>query len=310
MSAATSVLATAERPASLRHRGSLARMTGPWFRRRLVVLADHGVDDVGLFRRQTDYLRERMNPVAIDEVIAVQQGAGELPPRAVLVTFDDGDRTTYDHALPILRERGVPAVVFVVGGLIGTADPPWFHEARELVRRGAAASGITAGSPDEVVRVLKQVSNEERIRVMEQLRASIGERVTQAQLRPEELREMEMGGIAVGNHTHTHPCLDRCGDAGVAEELTRAHEALTEWLGHPPRAFAYPNGNGDPRAERVLEELGYGAAFLFDHRIGAFPAANRFRISRVRVNSTTSMTRFRNIVSGLHPFIHHALGRA
>jgi hypothetical protein len=53
--------------------------------------------------------------------------------------------------------------------------------------------------------------------------------------------------------------------------------------------------------------LGYQAAFAFDHRIGGL--ADRLRISRVRVSEHVSEDRFSTILSGAHPWLHHALGR-
>lgn len=288
---------------------SLPGVAQAWLRNRLVVLAYHDVSDVRLFARQMAYIRETMNPLSAEDVCRRQSDAEALPPRGILVTFDDGDRTVYELGLPILRQYEVPAVAFVVSDVIGTERPLWFHEARELVRRQARERDRSVGPTDATVRLLKRIPDAERRRRVAQLRTNVSEAVVQPQLTSSELRAMEAGGVVIGNHTHTHPCLDRCDDGTVTTELTRAHETLTELLGHRPLLFAYPNGNGDQRAERILRQLGYRAAFLFDHRIGVFPAANPFRISRVRVNSTTSMVRFRSIVSGLHPFAHHGLGR-
>jgi peptidoglycan/xylan/chitin deacetylase (PgdA/CDA1 family) len=95
----------------------------------------------------------------------------------------------------------------------------------------------------------------------------------------------------------------------VESEVTRAHEILADILGKAPTAFAYPNGNADPRSARALARLGYEAAFLFDHRIGRFPPADPHRISRLRVASSIRADRFRIIVSGLHPSLHRLLGR-
>lgn len=115
--------------------------------------------------------------------------------------------------------------------------------------------------------------------------------------------------MAVGNHTMTHPCLPRCRDDKAAEEVERAHRQLTKAIGHPPRSFAYPNGDWDERVERLLAEVGYEAAFLFDHRHNPAMPRHPLRISRLRVNSTTKLDRFATIVSGLHPALHHARGR-
>ncbi|MFF9275494.1 polysaccharide deacetylase family protein [Streptomyces griseosporeus] len=44
---------------------------------------------------------------------------GGAPRRSVLLTFDDGYRSFLEEGLPVLRELGVPATVFVLSGLLG-----------------------------------------------------------------------------------------------------------------------------------------------------------------------------------------------
>jgi peptidoglycan/xylan/chitin deacetylase (PgdA/CDA1 family) len=50
---------------------------------------------------------------------AARLAAGLLPERGVTITFDDGLRSVYEHAAPLLRERGFPATVFCVAGKLG-----------------------------------------------------------------------------------------------------------------------------------------------------------------------------------------------
>ncbi len=279
--------------------------------RRLVVLAYHTVADPDRFAQQITHLAAAMQPVSLDEVIEAQAGGQALPRRAVLVTFDDGDRSVYEQALPVLREHGVPAAVFVIAGLLDSRKPFWWIEAEGLLRRGGRAAILGEVGPVAAVAALKRLPDEQRLAALEELRRSAGGTPPEMpQLRRSELRRLESAGVRVGNHTLTHPCLDRCTREKVGFELSRAHDILTEALGSPPAAFAYPNGNWDARAAAHLRDLGYAAAFLFDHRIGRYPPADALSISRVRVNSTTPLDRFRIIVSGLHPFLHHAIGRS
>ncbi|MDI2130214.1 polysaccharide deacetylase family protein [Yinghuangia seranimata] len=271
---------------------------------RLAVLGYHGVDDPEGFARQVDRLLRIARPVSLDEVEHAVALRRPLPGRAVLVTFDDGERSVYEHGLPVLRERGVPAVAFVIPSLVDTETPYWWHEVDRLVAAGAGPERGTA----QWLRHLKTVPQAERLATLDTLRAGHPP-VRQRQLTAAEVRELDSGGVRVENHSLTHPLLDRCGDDDIRTEIVAAHERLTEILGHAPRSFAYPNGNWDARAERVLDDLGYGTAFLFDHRLGPRLPDHPLRISRLRIATTTSPDRFETILSGLHPAVHGLRGR-
>jgi hypothetical protein len=52
-------------------------------------------------------------------------------------------------------------------------------------------------------------------------------------------------------------------------------------------------------AEDALRALGYGAALGFDHRL-AKTTGKPLRLSRLRVDATAGLERFRAIVSGVH----------
>jgi peptidoglycan/xylan/chitin deacetylase (PgdA/CDA1 family) len=99
----------------------------------LRVLMYHKVNDVpgnsvtvptGLFAEQMAALRDlRYEVVGLDRVLAHYLDGEPLPPRAVLITFDDGYRDNLDNAVPVLRDFGYPAVVFVPIGYLDTMRP-------------------------------------------------------------------------------------------------------------------------------------------------------------------------------------------
>ena len=57
--------------------------------------------------------------VGLDAVLS-----GNLPRRALLITFDDGYRSFIDAALPVLRGLGLPSVLFVTGAVPRSLLPP------------------------------------------------------------------------------------------------------------------------------------------------------------------------------------------
>lgn len=277
--------------------------------RRLAVLAYHRVDDPEAFDWQMAELRAHWHPIHVDELLKALAGASGLPRGAVLVTFDDGARSVIDHALPVLQDHGIPGIVFPIASLMGTNEPFWWDEVLRRLAQGARGKGLPA-EPAAAVAALKRVPDRERRLLIDALRrADIGPEPRASQLGPEELEQLQESGVEVGNHTWSHPCLDRCSDEAVCAEIEDAHRRLCELTGRTPRTFAYPNGNHDPRAAAVLQELGYSAAFLFDHKVASTRPQDHLAISRIRVNAAAGPNRFRLLSSGLHPFLHHALGR-
>jgi peptidoglycan/xylan/chitin deacetylase (PgdA/CDA1 family) len=73
---------------------------------------------------------------------ALELGTG-LPPRPVLITFDDGYRDVLWNAAPLLHRLHMPAAAFVITGRVGGGDPS-FLDWGELVR--LEALGFTIGS--------------------------------------------------------------------------------------------------------------------------------------------------------------------
>ncbi|GAB2514275.1 poly-beta-1,6-N-acetyl-D-glucosamine N-deacetylase PgaB [Lysobacter humi (ex Lee et al. 2017)] len=67
------------------------------------------------FAMQLDWLRAHgYVPVSAKAVRDARSGGRALPDKAVLLTFDDGLRSTYTHALPLLKAYRYPALVAVV----------------------------------------------------------------------------------------------------------------------------------------------------------------------------------------------------
>lgn len=274
------------------------------------VLAYHGIEDAASFEHQLAYLRRRFRPVALADVIGALDGT-PLPRRAVLVTLDDGDPSVFHVGLPLLRNYEIPAVAFVVTGLVGTTLPLWTREARSLVEQGGRFGGQAPSGPDATVRVLKSMDDAGRTGALDELRRSAEAPATPVpHVDWDELRAIDGEGLmSIEDHSFSHPQLDRCTPEGVREEIARSAELFERELERRPRAFAYPDGAWSAEAHHVLAARGYRAAFLFDHRRAHLAGTDRLGISRLRVNSTTSPDRFATILSGLHPAIHHLRGR-
>jgi peptidoglycan/xylan/chitin deacetylase (PgdA/CDA1 family) len=65
---------------------------------------------------QFEWLRENgYHVVSLDAILAARNGGAKLPPKAILLTFDDGYASTYTHVYPLLKLFQYPAVIGLVG---------------------------------------------------------------------------------------------------------------------------------------------------------------------------------------------------
>lgn len=83
------------------------------------------------FRAQMAYLKKHGYAPRTLAAVAADLDAGRpLPEKSVVLTFDDGYRNNLENALPILREFGFPAVIYVVVNAVGR-DNFWHDPASE-----------------------------------------------------------------------------------------------------------------------------------------------------------------------------------
>lgn len=73
-------------------------------------------------------------------VKAIKEGA-ELPPRPILITFDDGHLDNYTTAFPIMQKYGFTGVLYIVGNYLGAENYMNAEQIKEM-----AAAGWEVGS--------------------------------------------------------------------------------------------------------------------------------------------------------------------
>ena len=84
------------------------------------------------FAEQLEVLRERCRPMSFEDADAAL-ARGELPPKAVVVTFDDGYADNLHNAKPLLERYGIPATFFLATEYIGQDREFWWDELQRLL---------------------------------------------------------------------------------------------------------------------------------------------------------------------------------
>lgn len=80
------------------------------------------------------------------------------------------------------------------------------------------------------------------------------------ELTPQQWQQIDRDGFEVAAHTRTHAELTVLSQTGLENEITGSKQDLEAMLGHPVRSFAYPYGDYNNLAEKVVQNSGFEVA--------------------------------------------------
>ena len=167
-------------------------------------------------RAQVEHLLGRgYSPSTFSEVVS---GAA---PRAFAVTFDDGFRSVYERAFPLLLELGVPGTLFACSEFVGSPEP----------LRVGLERWLDTPHRDEL-----------------------------AAASWAQLRALADAGWEIGSHTRSHPHLTQIDAESLRQELHDSRRELESGLARPCRSLAYPYADVDARVVEAAAGAGYSAA--------------------------------------------------
>lgn len=146
------------------HQASLPRVNPAARRASVVVLVWHDVlprrqvwfdTPVDVFRAQLEAIRRRgCHVVPLDALLRHLTEGAPLPPRPIVLTFDDNNEGLFLHAFPLLKQYGYPATLFVhtdyVGVTTSKAHNTW-DELRTMQRSGLISiQSLTQSHPADI----------------------------------------------------------------------------------------------------------------------------------------------------------------
>lgn len=101
------------------------------------------------FRKQMETIRQLgISVISLDDFTAWKRGEKEIPDKAILITLDDGWKSVYTDAFPVLKEFGYPYTLFLYKNYVdGGGKALTTPMIQEMVKAGATLGSHSISHP-------------------------------------------------------------------------------------------------------------------------------------------------------------------
>ena len=182
------------------------------------------------FEAQMKELKDKgITVISMQDLLAWKRGEKNIPPRCAVITFNDGWKSQYEVAWPILKKFGYPVTMFIYtegvrGGSLGGGEAITWEQLADMRDNGADIEAHTATHQD-----LREGHN---VMVIEP-----GGKRTRKKLTGADYEKW------------------------VQNEVVGCKELLEQRLGIKVNCFAVPFGNYNEHVKELARNAGYEAMF-------------------------------------------------
>lgn len=307
-----------------------------WRRHRLLILAYHGISlldehewnytqymPASVLRMRLQQLKDsRCAILPLDEAIA-RLYAGDLPDRAVAITFDDGTADFKSQAFPLIKEFEVPVTLYLTT-FYSEYQRPVFDlmvsyllwkgrentlELKSLIDRDSQID-LRSDEAQNTARVAilefaraQKLSAEEKDELAANLARALDvdydfliEQRIMRNLTPEEVSELAASGIDIQLHTHRHR-VPKDHDLFI-REIDDNRQSIQAMTGKLAKHFCYPSGVHDPAFLPWLTESGVVSATTCEPGFASLDS-DKLLLPRVLDNPSLAPIEFESWLTGV-----------
>jgi peptidoglycan/xylan/chitin deacetylase (PgdA/CDA1 family) len=271
------------------------------------------------FEAQMELVSRYFATVDIKTLSEAVWDGGRLPPNPLLITFDDGYRSCFDVALPILKRHALTAVFFISTDYVNRRKTFWWDRVNYLIKRCLKPS-VTLAYPgpmrfdlsrnrqraiEELLSVIKSTAGLDLDLFLDGLTAATQVEWSQEVeykiadelvMSWEQIRELRKAGMDVESHSATHRVLQTLSPEELRRDLGDSRTSLEGVLGHPVTAISYPVGRSivrDVAIREIIREAGFRLGFSYVTGINAdWRKMNPYDIRRMAVEPDCSFSMF------------------
>lgn len=220
-----------------------------------------------LFKEHLQTLKKNGYKTITNEQLAqYQAGLITLPDKSFMITIDDGFKSVYDNAYPILKELDMTATLFVITSHI--------------------ESGERFDVPMASWEQLKEMSDSGYM--------EIGNHTHDLHWRGNN-NQKGFEGMITNTTKDGKKITRKQRERIIVEDLTTAHELILQNIGTAPTVFSYPYGAYDKTSEKAVDEVGYRIIHTIIEAMN-YPNENSKSIKRFGINEKVSSKKLLKIM--------------
>jgi peptidoglycan/xylan/chitin deacetylase (PgdA/CDA1 family) len=243
------------------------------------------------FTEQLEVLQKVANVIELNELVECIK-TGEIPKRAVVLTFDDGYLDNLIEGLPKLDQFQMPATLYLTTYSLG--QELWWDKLARLVYNAVTIPDAVTLSCDSglfkwkmpgkanktrddksdntrknLVLALYKFSlihspemREQLIDPLEELVGIKANGIPSTRLLSEDEVQQIAGSelVEIGAHSVNHPLLANLPESDQQYEIEHSKDCLERLLNRKVDSFSYPNGSVSPKTISLVEKAGYTSA--------------------------------------------------
>ena len=188
-----------------------------------------------------------------------------------IISFDDGYKDFYEHALPVLKENNLKANHNICPGLIASKTPPWtqilslylYHNTSGNSKIKQLGEVENTGRVNEkyflnLCKKLMSLPDEQRSELIDSLLLEIPKDKLYELMTWQEIKECAAYGIEIGSHGMVHRNLIQVTNPlHLEEEIFESSQKIEAETGIKPRVFAFANASGNATSLAYVIKSGY-----------------------------------------------------
>ena len=252
------------------------------------------------FEKHLKFFIKKFNVISLEKLVNLINNKESIPPRTLVITFDDGYKDNYSNAYPLLKKYKVPATIFLTTNFIGNNDLLWHDKVGYIIRNSPMnkikINGIGEYSLNSdlnrnkaiinIKQYLKNLKNIDMLPILENLAeicnvsvpAEIG---ADLMLSWDEVIEMSNNGIDFGAHTVNHSILTNVSLKEAKFEILESKKVIENNIQKEVKSFAYPNGNFSPFIIDILKNNGFECALALKQQLINIYNNDLYSLSRI-----------------------------